>query len=96
MWLEKPIGTEDGFDELDVDAPQKYRNVTCVAEIWTEMEGRSIGSMTHADAIRYGRALAQVEGWRKYSGNAVKTKQHGRQRLFVREGVDAHLEIDEY
>lgn len=96
LWLDRPIGTEDGFVDLDSDAPQKYRNVTCVAEIWTEMEGKSIGAMTHAEAIRFGRALGQVEGWRKYSGNAVKTKQHGRQRLFVREGVDAHLELDQY
>ena len=61
-WLDQPIGSETGFDDLDPDAPKLYRNVTCCLEVFTDMMGGDPGRYNQAEATKVGRAMARVKG----------------------------------
>lgn len=86
-WLNTPIGPAEGGDEMDPDAPQRVRNVTCIAEIWIEMMGRKIGDLDLASATKIGTALGRIPGWHRNSDNQARTKKYGRQKLYVRDGA---------
>jgi len=84
-WLDEPIGADSGFDELDPDAPQEYRNETCVAQIWEEMMGRN-GPIPHTESIKIGRAMLLV-GWNRSKGPATSfeiNKKYGKCRVYTR------------
>ena len=86
-WLDEPIGTDSGFDDLDADVPLLYRNATCVLQIWVEMMGNEAGRLNHAEASKIGRAIGRVQGWFK-SPNQLRTRRFGRQRVYFRDGTD--------
>lgn len=93
-WVNTPIGSEDGFDDLDEDAPPVYRNAICAAQVWCEMLGRDRGTMGTAEATRVGRALGQVDGFMKFSKHQVRTSKYGKQRVFIRKTARyAQLEL---
>lgn len=83
-WLEEPIGTDAGFDDLEPDAPKVYRNFTCSLQVWVEMMGNEVGRMNVGDQTRIGMALARVPGWVK--AGHLNTKKYGKQRVYVRFG----------
>lgn len=85
-WLDEPIGTDSGFDDLDPDAPKLYRNETCVAQIWADMLGKPKGSATQLDIIKIGQALGRVKGWTRMKQRT--TKHYGVQRTYKRSGTD--------
>lgn len=85
-WLDSPIGTETGFDDLDPDAPKLYRDVTCALEVFTDMLGGDTGRYNQAEATKIGRALGRLKGWQRLS-NHVTTKRFGRQRVYQRVGA---------
>jgi len=85
-WLDQPIGTETGFDDLDADAPKEYRSVTCALEVFTDLMGNDPGKYNSSEATRVGRALARVKGWERLP-NPVMTARFGRQRVFRRIGA---------
>ncbi|MFC7704845.1 VapE domain-containing protein [Plastorhodobacter daqingensis] len=94
-WLDEPVGPADGFDDLDTEAPQQVRNFTCTVQIWEEMMGRQLSALTHADATKIGKALSRVRGWEKFGSQQARTKKYGRQRVFVRMGVDRATLLDQ-
>lgn len=85
-WLDQPIGTETGFDDLDPDAPKQYRHEICALEVWTDMMGNDAGRYTQVEATRVGRALARLKGWGR-THNPVRTARFGRQRVYQRIGL---------
>jgi predicted P-loop ATPase len=85
-WLEEPIGTDSGFDDLDPDAPKLYRNETCVAQILSEMMGKAKGTATHMDTIKIGQALGRLKGWKRATQRS--TRRYGIQRTYIRVGTD--------
>lgn len=82
-WLNRPIGAEHGFDDLDPDAPIVLRQATCVAQIWQEMVGRD-GSIPPAEALRIGKALGILPGWRKTRGTLAELSRYGRPAAYIR------------
>lgn len=84
-WLDDPIGTDSGFDDLDPDAPKLYRNETCAVQIWTEMMGKPKGSMGAYDSTKIGHALGRLSGWTRMGQR--RTNHYGRQRTYVRTGT---------
>lgn len=86
QWLDQPIGTDTGFDDLDPDAPKLYRNETCVAQIWAEMMGRPKGSANQMDTTKIGQALSRLKGWQRMRQR--RTKNYGHQRTYIRVGTD--------
>lgn len=83
-WLNQPVGSELGLDDLDPDAPKIYRNQVCVREIWVEMMGRD-GPTDPRNSQIIGKALRAIEGW--YAADRRPTEKYGRQRVFRRKGV---------
>lgn len=84
-WLDLPIESEDGFDDLDTDAPKTYRNETCIAQIWKEMMGRTT-PITDRDSMLIGRAMKEL-GWVRSPGpvqNHEINKKYGRTRIYTR------------
>ncbi|TIS46179.1 MAG: hypothetical protein E5W96_27760 [Mesorhizobium sp.] len=69
-WLDRPIGAD--FDD-DPEAPKQYRNSTCSAQIWCEMLHRD-GSPAQLDAMRIGKALATLTGWKRSKGPVSRTE----------------------
>lgn len=84
-WLEKPID-ESGFDELDDQAQPKYRDETCLLQIWVEALGRELKDYTGANGGHYlSSAMMLVPGWQR--ANQHKTDfgaPYGRQRVYRR------------
>jgi hypothetical protein len=80
-WLEKPLGSELGFDELPGSEPV-YRQTVCLLEIWVDMMGRDTKDYDSRAQQMMGKAVRLVPGWR-YSHRAT-TAKYGLQRLFVR------------
>ncbi|TIW03650.1 MAG: hypothetical protein E5V77_02840 [Mesorhizobium sp.] len=84
-WLDQPIGTDERFDDLDIDAPKAYRNETCVQQIWEDMLGRD-GTVPHSESIKIGRAMLVV-GWPRTDGpvmTAEVNKKFGKCRVYTR------------
>ena len=79
-WLERPIGTDSGFDDLDADAPKIYRTETCIAEIWEEVENGK-GMVQHREAMSIGKSMSLLKGWTRTIG-PVSTKKWGRVRVY--------------
>ena len=90
-WLNEPTGPAEGSDDLDPNAPQSLRNVTCVADVWIGMMGRKIGELDQASAVKIGTALGRVPGWHRHSDSQVRTKKYGRQKLYVRDGYSLNV-----
>jgi predicted P-loop ATPase len=82
-WLEEPIGTESGFDDLDPDVPAIYRTETCIMQVWTELMGNEPGRLNTAESIKIGRALGRIEGWVR-SKHQIRTERFGRQRVYFK------------
>ena len=90
-WLDRPIGTDSDFDDLDADAPKTYRDVTCVAQIWEEMMGRD-GTIPHTEASKIGKALT-VAGWQRSVSMCSSyeiNKKYGKCRVYFRPGSQVH------
>lgn len=84
-WLDRPIGADEQFDDLDIDAPKIYRNETCISQIWSEMMGRD-GPTTDRDVMIIGKALKEI-GWtrsRNRVGEPNLQKKYGYVRVYYR------------
>lgn len=66
-WLDEPIGTAAGFDDLEPDAPAQYRTETCILQVWREVLHRD-GMVPHREAMMIGKALAAVPEWYRTTG----------------------------
>ncbi len=84
-WLNQPAKDTTGFDEEDGDGKPRYRNETCVKEVWIEMLGRDSASLIQRESVRVGKALKLVPGW--YKAGSARTEKYGKQRVFRRSGV---------
>lgn len=81
-WLDTPLAAE--FEDLD-GAPKRYRDETCVQQIWEEMMGRE-GSIPHTEAIKIGRAMVLVD-WFRTPGPTTSyevNKKYGKCRVYRR------------
>jgi predicted P-loop ATPase len=79
-WLNTPI-MDGGFE--DEGQPARYRDKTCVHQLWTECLSRDITTIKESDSQVISRAIRQVEGWGK-TGTREKMDGYGRQRIFAR------------
>lgn len=83
-WLDRPIGSELGFDGHDDETPEK-RNIVCIPEIWREMMANESQALKLADSRRIGRALRLVPGW-SLLATPRRTARDGNQRVYRRVG----------
>lgn len=86
-WLDNPIGTASGFDDLEPDAPPAFRDETCLPEIWEECLGRE-GAIPHREAIMIGKAMTLLTNWERTSGTirtgGLAKKYGGKVRIYRR------------
>lgn len=83
-WLSQPIGADLGLDDLGDEEP-RYREITCLPEIWVEMMGRDINNYPDRDQQQLGRAMRRVAGWTT-TGERERFPIYGRQRVYRRTG----------
>ena len=86
-WLNQPVGAEMGFDELDADAPQEYRDTVCVKEIRIEFLGHDKAAVDQRWNTIVGKAMNLVPGWTR--GPRERTEKYGRQYVYYRDGSEA-------
>ena len=86
-WLNQPVGAEMGFDELDADAPQEYRDTVCVKEIRIEFLGHDKAAVDQRWNTIVGKAMNLVPGWTR--GPRERTEKYGRQYIYYRDGSEA-------
>ncbi|MGX7874394.1 VapE domain-containing protein [Mesorhizobium sp. ORM6] len=87
-WLDEPTGTDERFDDLDLDAPKSYRDETCIQQIWEDMLGRD-GTVPHSESMKIGKAMLLV-GWARTEGpirGRPINKKYGKCRLYLRPGT---------
>ena len=84
-WLNQPIGTELGFDELDPNAPQVYRDHTCVREIMIECLRYDARAADSRVPSLIGKAMRLIPGWE--AGPRIVLEKWGRQVVYRRVGV---------
>lgn len=84
-WLEKPIGSELGLDDLDGEEP-RFRNQVCIRDVWVDMLGRDEALLDQGKSLFVSKAMRLVPGW--YCADRQPTERWGRQRVFRREGVE--------
>lgn len=94
-WMEEPIGAANEDDDLDPDAPQKRRNFVCAIQVWAEMEKGDPSKFGPAEASRIGRSLGRLKGFRKMEWRPI-TRKYGRQRVYVRDGVETPTMFTEF
>lgn len=85
-WLDSPIGSDSGFDDLDPATPAIYRNETCLPEIWEKCLGRD-GVIPHREAIMIGKAMTLLTGWERSPGivrSGLAVKYGGKVRIYKR------------
>lgn len=85
-WLDQPLS------DFDDDEPKRYRTTTCTAQIWREMLHRDASPGT-VDAMRIGRALATLTGWKRSSGPVSRDdlkEKYGRVIAYDREAQPAN------
>lgn len=88
QWLNTPIGAEDGFDDLDGDAPQTYRQETCTRQIWHEALGNT-AEPKQTDMITIGQAMTKIRWSRTDKVNSGPIfEQFGRVRTYIRHRKD--------
>ena len=83
-WVNKPIGSELGFDEVDGDAPQ-FRDQVCVRDVWIDLLGRDEAQLDQRHIQVVSKALQSIPGW--YAAGRKTTAKYGRQRVIRRNGV---------
>lgn len=86
-WLNAPIGTDSGFDDLDPDSPKLYRTETCIPQIWEECLGKD-GLVPHREASLIGKAMTMLTDWERTAGKVstsdLAAKYGGRVRIYVK------------
>ncbi|MDO8885577.1 virulence-associated E family protein, partial [Candidatus Oleimmundimicrobium sp.] len=82
-WLDQPIGSEDGFTDLDGETT--LRDATCLNQIWQECLGKT-GSIPHNETMKIGKAL-KLTNWNR-SWNKVMhpefASRYGPTRIYTR------------
>lgn len=81
-WLDAPIGSELGFDDVEGEEPV-YRNEVCLMEIWEQMMGQDINKQSDRDQQLLGRAMRKVPGW--HFAGTRRFKHYGKLRAFARD-----------
>lgn len=90
-WLETPI-SDGGFDDIDADtAEPKFRNETCLIEIWCDCLAGDRKSYNQSVAQMIGRALQRMPAW-VHDGGYYTNEKYGRQRVYFRGGSKAELD----
>lgn len=79
-WLSQPIGSDLGLDDVD-DVEPRYRDTTCLIEIWEQMMGRDVNNYTDRDQQLLSRAMRKVPTW-KTTGSRVRVAGYGQQRIY--------------
>ena len=85
-WLDSPIGSDSGFDDLDPAAPAIYRQETCIPEIWEKCLNKD-GVIPHREAIMMGKAMGLLTGWERSPGivrSGLAQKYGGKVRIYKR------------
>lgn len=81
-WLEAPIFDAAGFEELDTSEP-KYRDRTCLLQIWCEALGRD--QKDYGNQGRYLSSILKiVPGWEVSNDHKSDFGKYGRQRVYKR------------
>lgn len=87
-WLDLPIRTGAFDEDNDEDGTPRYRNRTCLMQLWCEGLSGDPRSYNNAVAQQIGRAMNKVPGWYQ-NGTVITFEQpYGRQRAFYRDSYD--------
>jgi len=83
-WLDRPLPEE--FEDADdlVGAAPRYRDETCLIEIWEKCLGNDRRSYNTGASQLLGKAMRRVEGWK--AGSTGSFEKYGRQRAYRRVG----------
>lgn len=84
-WLNKPIN-DGGFDDLDDQGEHRYRDETCLVELWVDclMGDRKAYDQTKAQTL--GRVMSRMPDWVS-EGHTYSHARYGRQRVYRRDGL---------
>lgn len=91
-WLDKPIN-DGGFDDVDDQGQPKYRDETCLIEIWCECLNGDRKQYGQVQAQMLGRVMNNIDEWVKGgtetdgSGSYYVSERYGRQRAYRRGGT---------
>jgi hypothetical protein len=80
-WLAAPLN-DGGIDDVRDDEQPKYRERTCLQQIWCECLQGDAKAYGQAQAQMLSRAMSRVEGWMQIDREIHPT--YGRQRTYVR------------
>jgi predicted P-loop ATPase len=84
-WLNLPLHDDDGFDDETAAGGPRYRDETCVREVWVEMQHGDLKHLDQRQSMKIGKALRMLGGW--YAAGRSRTKKYGLQRVFRRAGA---------
>lgn len=81
-WLNRPLA-DGGFDDIDDQGEPRYRDETCLVEIWCDCLAGDRKTYDQAKAQMLGRIVKNIAGWESY-GNPKTTERFGLQRVYKR------------
>lgn len=91
-WLDAPINNI-GFDDVDDHGQPKYRDETCLIELWCECLNGDRKQYGQVQAQMLGRVMNHIDGWVKGgtetdgAGSYYISDRYGRQRAYRRGGT---------
>ncbi len=81
-WLSQPVVSGSMDDDFDADGAPRYRNKTCLMDIWYDCLGNTGKYMT-ADGNMLARVMTRIPGWTS-DGTQHRFPKYGKQRLYYR------------
>ena len=81
-WLDLPVNS-GGFDD-DEDGTPRYRQETCLQQIWVECMGGDIKAYNTQAAQTLGRSMKRVAGWMSDGRSHRFPMPYGKQRVYFR------------
>lgn len=82
-WLDAPVVSGSIDDDVDSNGQRRYRQETCLMEIWHDCLGNPSKYQT-TDGAMLARVMAKIPGW-KSDGRQARFKPWGKQRVYYRE-----------
>jgi hypothetical protein len=90
-WLDAPIVSGSVDEDLGPDGQPRFRNETCLIELWVECLGKDRGLYNQQTAQTLGRAMSKIPAW-KADGRFMTFSKWGRQRVYERFGWQGRLD----
>lgn len=82
-WLEAPVLSGSVDEDVDANGKPRYRNETCLIELWVDCLGKERGAYNQQSAQMLGRAMSRLGNW-DADGRFMTFQKWGRQRLYLK------------